>query len=250
MLRSVRKLSEYTVLATDGEMGHVSEFYFDDESWTVRHLVVDVSAWLPERRRVLISPGVLGQSDWKSKQFPVNLSRDQVKNSPSVDLNRPVSRQIEQALLNYYALPLYWSRPEGIPVTPETIGELPDPAVLEEKAREYGGDLHLRSTREVMDYAVQAKDGDVGYVADFILEDDSWIIRYLVIHVQEQLPGKQVLISPAWIEQVSWADSKASVNLLQRTIFDSPGYDPGVPLNRDYEQKLYKHYKQSEYWVG
>jgi hypothetical protein len=110
-------------------------------------------------------------------------------------------------------------------------------------------DSHLRSTKAVAGYYIDATDGEIGHVEDFIIDHDSWIIRYIEMDTRNWWPGKKVLISPRWIERVSWADSKVYVNLSQETIKSGPEYFDSVPITREYESQLYDHYKQAAYWL-
>jgi hypothetical protein len=109
-------------------------------------------------------------------------------------------------------------------------------------------DPHLRSTDDVSGHNIQAADGEIGHVEDFIVDDETWAIRYLIIDTRNWWPGKKVLISPKWIERVSWSESKVFVNLLRETIKQSPEYTEESPLTRDYETKLHRHYNRQEYW--
>ena len=110
-------------------------------------------------------------------------------------------------------------------------------------------DSHLRSTIEVNSYNIQASDGEIGHVEDFIIDDETWAIRYLVIDTHNWWPGKKVLVSPQWIERVSWSDSKVFVNLSRESIKNSPEYTEESLITRDYETILYQHYKRQGYWV-
>jgi hypothetical protein len=100
----------------------------------------------------------------------------------------------------------------------------------------------------VISYYIGARDGDIGHVEDFVVDDEGWYIRYLVIDTRNWLPGKKVLIDPRWIEGVSWAESKVFVDLLQEVIRNSPEYDSNAPLGRAYESQLYEHYNRPTYW--
>ncbi len=107
MLRSMKDLENYTIRATDGTIGHVKDFYFDDEAWVIRYLVVDTGSWLSSRK-VLISPIAIGHPDWTEKVLPVSITKEQVKNSPNIDTDKPVSRQHEIRYLGYCGYPFYW----------------------------------------------------------------------------------------------------------------------------------------------
>ena len=111
MLRSMKNdLKGFTVGATDGDIGTVEEVYFDDTSFTVRHLVVDTGGWL-SGRKVLISPMALRDIDWGGKRINATLTKAQVEKSPAIHTDRPVSRQHEIEYYGYYGYPSYWAGP-------------------------------------------------------------------------------------------------------------------------------------------
>jgi hypothetical protein len=196
---------------------------------------------------VLIAPHVIGQPDWASRKFPVDLTREQVKDSPDIDADLPVSRQQELALREHYQWPLYWS----VPLTPTPPASVALHEAQTERIRKQiaSADPNLRRIGEVIGYKMEGRDGTLGVVDDFIVEDDSWIIRYLVLDTQEWLSGKQVLIAPHfWIQEISYDASKVSTDLLRQHIIDSPDFDPAEPINREYEITLYDYYGRPYYW--
>jgi hypothetical protein len=157
MLKSVVQLQGATIRATDGEIGKVDQFYFDDETWAIRYLVVNTSSWLAGRL-VLISPIALGQRDWESKRLDVALTKKQIEDSPPIDTHKPVSRQHEAVYLGYYGYPYYWggpnlwglgSYPAGLGVRREAVTEA---EASEARAGRESADSHLRSTNEVTGY--------------------------------------------------------------------------------------------------
>jgi uncharacterized protein (TIGR02284 family) len=249
MLRSVSELTGYSILATDGQIGKVAEFYFDDITWTIRYLVVDTGNWLVNQK-VLISALVLGQPEGQTRQLSVDLTQKQVENAPSIDLDRPVSRQHEIALHDYYGWPWYWiSVPGGVyplgvpPVAPsEIIKDEEDELEEKEPPEEQRADPHLRSTAEVMGYHIAATDGEIGHVEDFIVDDESWTIHYMVVDTRNWLPGKKVLLSPAWIDLVSWPELRVHIGVTQERVKNSPEYDPSIPVNREDGTRLYDFY--------
>jgi uncharacterized protein YrrD len=248
MLRSMKSLFGTKILAIDGEIGYVHDFFFDDESWVIRYLVVDTGSWLPERK-VLLSPEVLGAQDWNANTFSVDLTREQVKSSPDIDVNKPVSRQHETKLHQHYGWDYYW-----LPGAHHWAGHVsPPPAAKKEERPPVSGskpevDYHLRSAKEVIGYHIQATDGKIGHVEDFIIDLISLIIRYMIVDTRDWLPGRKVLVSPAWVENVSWGDSKVYVNLTQEEIKYSPEFNPSDPVNRRYEERLYDYYGRPKYW--
>jgi hypothetical protein len=241
MLRSTKELWGYRILATDEDIGRVHDFFFDDERWILRYLVVDTGTWLPGRK-VLISPVALRGADWANKLFSLKLSKEQVEKSPPVDTDKPVSRQKEMELHTHYGWAIYWPVPAVPPVVPTDARQ-------EESEENKESDAHLRSTREVCGYRIQATDGEIGHTEDFIIEEESWTIRYMVVDTRNWLPGRKVIVSPQWIEKVSWDEKSVHVDLLREDIENSPVYDPSAPVNREVEMRLYDYYGRPRYWV-
>lgn len=226
MLRSVKELEGYKVLAADGDIGQVYEFYFDDRAWTIRYLVVDMGARLTSRR-VLISPLALDKPDWELETFPVILTQEQVANSPDIDTDKPISRQQEIELHHYYHWPAYWTSTgvlghQMVSMPPNLTAGTPD---SQAKAEEMDDDPHLRSTREVIGYRIQARDGAIGHLEDFLIDDQTWSINYIVVDTINLLPSKKVRLAPDWIEQVDWARANVQIDLTKETIRNSPEYD-------------------------
>lgn len=249
MFRHCNKLKGYRLGATDGEIGKIEDFYFDDQTWTVRYLVADTGYWLPDRL-VLLSPHVLRSVDDAQKTLHVELTRRQIEDSPPITADQPMSRHFEQEYYKYYGWPVYWTGPAlwGPGPYPLYYSEIdPQP---EHQPAEAPGDPHLRSAKEVTGYRIQARDGEIGHVDDLIVEEATWSIRYLVVATGHWLPGKRVLMAPPWIQSVSWERSAVSVDLLRGTIEQAPDYDPHSLITRDYEINLFKHYSREGYWEG
>jgi hypothetical protein len=219
----------------------VDEFLFDDEQWTIRYLVVNTGGWLSDRL-VLVSPIAFRAVDWDSETFDVALTRQQVEQSPSIATDQPVSRQQEEEYSRYYGYPYYW---DGLGLW--GAGMYPRMAYLSAVDSTYGAtateaqptsDPHLRSAREVTGYTIQARDGDLGHVEDFIVDDESWVLRYIVVDTRDWWPGKHVLVSPRWIEAVRWTQSSVVIDLLRETIKAGKEYDPSTLLNRADKTRL------------
>jgi uncharacterized protein YrrD len=254
MLRNITELRGYAIRATDGEIGTVDDFYFDDEHWAVRYLVVDTGGWL-SGRKVLISPLSLGQPDFIGHLLPVSLTKVQVQHSPDIDTNRPVSRQHEAALFEYYGYPYYWSGDGlwgmgGYPgsLTAEGQFEARMQARWAEPADTHD-DVHLRSARVVIGNHVHASDGDIGHVQDMLVDDHTWAVRYLVVNTSNWWIGHQVLLAPRWVDAVSWPEAKVTVGLKRSTISHGPRYDAGAQLDRQQEQALYQYFNRPDYWT-
>lgn len=251
MLRSITKLKGMSIFATDGEVGTVSSLFFDDETWTIRYLVASTGSWLMERE-VLISPKSLTHVNWIEGGVNVSLTKEQVENSPAIDLLSPVSRLQESALMNYYDYPYYWDNSElggmmpfPIPVQAESTASKTN---LNDSASQSPTDTRLRSTETVTGYPIAATNGEFGHVEDFVIDDESWEIRYLVIATRNWWTGKKVIIAPQWINSVDWVDSKVHINLTSEAIKDSPEFNEATLISREYENQLYNYYGHPGYW--
>lgn len=265
MLRSMHDLEGYAILATDGTIGHVRDFYFDDQRWVVRYLVVETGSWLSSRK-VLISPVAIALPNWADKVLPVSITREQVKNSPDIDTDKPVSRQHEMQYLGYYGYPYYWAD-EGLwgqGAYPGTVlmglgaggsdaayrhAQAEDDRAEAKARQSKSGDPHLRSCKAMMTYHIEATDGGIGHVQGLLVEEGTWAIRYLVVDTSNWWLGHQVLIAPQWIQEVRWTDHTVSVNLTQQAVKDAPPYDAAAPLTREQELVLHKHHGRAGYWA-
>ena len=252
MLTNAAHLNGLVIRATDGELGTVNQLYFDDETWAVRYLTVETGGWLGGRQ-VLISPISVVRIDWPEKRLDVALTKAQVENSPDIDTHKPVSRQHEAACLGYYGYPNYWEGPYlwGSAFFPAdlTYPQTAPAGPMADTIRRQSTDSHLRSTEGVTDYYIETVDGEIGHVAGFVVDDGAWAIRYIEVATRNWWPGKKVLISPAWIERVSWTDSKVYVGLSREAIQNGPEYIESTPITREYENRLYFHYGRPPYWL-
>jgi hypothetical protein len=174
------------------------------------------------------------------------LTIQEIKDSPDINSDPPVSYQEKININCQVWIPL--GSPVGRPIYPISKSMPEDSGYINDKIAS-SGDPCLRSVQEVLDYKIHANDGEIGHVEDFIMETDVWIIRYMIIDTRNWFPGgKKVIISPSWIDQVNWTQSKVHVNLPCRVIKDSPEFDPATPVNREYESRLYDYYGRPVYW--
>jgi hypothetical protein len=246
MLINSKALNGYRLDSIDGEIGAAKEFYFDDQHWTIRYLVADTGSWLTGRT-VLISPYALLGVNKAEHIISINLTKKQIEDSPPLSRDKPVSRQFEESYYGYYGWPEYWGGPYSWGPTPYIER---DRERWNDRARnDKPWDPHLRSTRDVTDHHVEASDGEIGHVEDFIIDDETWTIRYLVVGTRNWWPGKKVLVSPRWIDRVSWTDSKVFTALSRESIKRSPEYTESAILNREFEDALHQHYKRKGYWM-
>ena len=251
MLTPFEQLHGYELAATDGEIGEVEEFYFDDQDWRIRYFVVATGPWL-SGRYVLIAPGALREVDSQSAAIAVELTREQVRDSPPLDSDKPVSRQYEQQLHRHYNWDPNWVVPGAAGLgahAPAVFAQqeaLAEPAPTDQTEAE--GDPHLRSSAELVNrYAIHAQDGEIGRVYDFVIDDDGWRVRYIVVRTGVWL-GKDVLLAPEWIERISFDRSEVFVNLPRSAIQDAPVYDDTLPISRAFEQRLHDYYGRKTYW--
>lgn len=245
MFEKADNLKHYRIHANDGEIGSVEEFYFDDKHWTVRYLVVETGNWL-SGKDVLISPYAITSVNRDKKTIHVNLSKKQIEDSPDRDSHRPISQQFEESYNAYYSWPSYWGGPFA-------WGNYPFAGTALEhwdlsRERVYSEDRNLRSTKDDSGHNIEATDGEIGHVADYVIDCDSWTIRYLVVDTTNWWPGKKVLISSQWIERISWLEGKVLVAMTREDVRNSPEYSETALLERDYEAVLHKHYRREGYW--
>jgi hypothetical protein len=257
MLRNAKELEHYELRARDGKIGHLVDLFFDDREWIVRYLVADTGTWL-DRRKVLISPVAVSRAEWDQRLLPLNLTQEQIRNSPSVDTERPVSREHELALTHYYDWPAYWGA-AGFPDVGFALPLVPPYIPDTQPAREAAApappaavheDPHLRSVRAVRGHTIEAKDGNVGHVEDFLIDDRSWEVRYLIVDTRNWWPGRMVIVAPQWIHDVGWEEAKVRVDLTRNAIRTSPAYDPSKPITPDYAGQLHDHYEKERRPIG
>lgn len=249
MLWNASKIKGYSVAASDGDIGTVSDLLFDDDSWRIRWLVVDTSTWFTERK-VLLPTSTLGHVDQKNERFSVKLTRQQVKDSPDIDTQRPVSRQSENDIYSYYGWTPYWGGGlyvggYGSGVTAPIVSPVPDAQGIRREAVEAQhrrDDPNLRSIDTVEGYYIKATDGDIGHVEDMLIEETDWSIHYLVVDTKNWWPGKKVLISPRSAEDINWANKTVSLNVDRERVKNSPEYDASTIVDRAYEDRFGAYY--------
>lgn len=252
MIYTMREFEGYAIAASDGALGSVKDVYFDDDAWVVRYFVVETGSWL-EGRRVLISARSLTAVP-TTRWLTIDATREQVRNSPSVETELPVSRQREQTLFDYFGWPPYWGMAPlggggiapGVVPTPPAPGAAPHPhdaragTIHEEPP--HNGDPHLRSVREVRGYSITARDGSIGKVEDLLVDADSWDIRALAIDTRKWLPGRTVLIPPPTVCAVRWTETDLLVDLTREEIRQGPSFDSAQAITTDATDQLLSYY--------
>lgn len=258
MLRTAKALQKLELQARDGVLGKVNDFYFEDDRWTLRYLIIETGSWF-NSRKVLISADAIAGADWEKSQLSVNLTREQVRGSPGIDTEKPVSREQQADLHAYYAWPAYWMGAGYLNGTPASVGggalgigmvppmgAVPPvgavPVEILAGRTAPDGDPHLRRGNAVAGCRIEASDGSIGHVEDFLIDDGTWDIRYIVIDTRNWLPGRKVVIFPGWIRDVDWAGSRVSVDLTRERIEAAPAYDPDKVWDAEYAVRLETHY--------
>lgn len=248
MLRAFSDLKNLSLGAIDGDIGTVKDAYFDDRHWTLRYLVATTGSWL-SGRTVLLVPQAIRGVDWEQQRVNLDLTREQVRDAPGIESDKPVSRQQEASYFDYFGYSYYWSGAMwdgGLGVSGGAeiaAAQLAQRAEAEARDRrdEEKGDPHLRSAEEVHGYTIEAQDGEIGSVKDFLFEDTNWSLRYFVLDTRKWLPGRKVLISTDWIDRVNWESRAVAVAMLRDEVRASPEYDPN-DLRPEHEESLYRHY--------
>jgi len=262
MFRAAKEMTGIALEAVDGTIGKLEQFLFDDQNWAIRYLVVDIGSWL-SGKRVLLSPAAI--EGVRHHELLIKNTKEQIRNSPDINMANPVSRQQEQELHDYYSWPFYWVYPQSY----SSLGGALYPGLTqplayssdverdaltsealkkEEHFQEQTRQSHLRKTNEVIGYGIQATDELIGHVDDFIIDDEHWVVRYIVIDTSSFLHVKKALIAPQWTKGIDWAEADVYVDFDKETIRKGPEYDPLVPITREFENRLYNYYERNKYW--
>jgi hypothetical protein len=249
MLWNASAIKGYTIEASDGEIGTVADLLFDDRTWTTRWLVVSTGNWFL-RHKVLLPLSALGKPDAEQRQFSVQLTRQQVKDSPDADTDLPISRHVEANVFNYYGANPYWT--SGFALESNAIAT---PLVLPLSRNDTGprarsgtdavpqdGDPDLRSTDAIIGYHIAATDGEIGHVEDFLVDDADWRLRYMTVDTKNWLPGQRVLLSPRQIKEIDWSNKRIRVDVDREKIKSAPLYDPQMTSDGPYNDRFHAYF--------
>jgi hypothetical protein len=226
----------YAVRAVDGDIGRTVDFYFDDETWTVRYLVVQTE--MDDEgvaKTVLLSPMAISIADFDTRQIEINRTAEQVRNSPGRETDRPVSREWEKNYSQFYRWPYYWMGPglwgmwgtplqaAGAPyMSPERL------AALDARDKPPSGN-RLRSGLEVIGYAVEASDGSAGRVEDLLVDDVSWKVHHIMVDTTSWWPGGEVLVPTDLAADIDWPRQQIRFDLSREDIQNRPEFRPSGP---------------------
>jgi hypothetical protein len=246
MLWDASAINGYAIEANDGRLGTVSDLFFEDVGWVVRWLVVDTGNWLPGHK-VLLPVSALGHPDRALRHFPVKLTMQQVKDSPDVATDQPVSRQVEARVYESYGWDPYWTggyfpMESGMatPFVAPSYRKTGGTARADAQPKE--GDPHLRSIATITGYQIRASDGGIGHVEDFLVDDADWSIRYIKVDTRNWWPGEWVLISPYSVREIDWSGRLVHINVNRQKVKDSPRYDPCITIDGAYEERFLTYY--------
>jgi hypothetical protein len=249
MLKFASALKGQALHASDGEIGAVADFLFDDRNWAARWVVIDTGPWL-NRRKVLLHPAVIGAAEAGQARLPVALTVAQVRGSPELSEHEPVSTKLERHLYDYYgwepaalesafgANPIAskFSAPPLFVFTPAS----------EAAANLQDGDPHLRGADAIVGYHVVGVDGAIGKVSDLLVDDVAWSLPYLVVDAGNWWSGKHVLISRHAVREISWAEREIRVEVSRVQVKASPAWSALGDVDANYEKDLHDHYD----WPG
>ena len=225
MKRSLKSLTSLSLAGIDGRIGKVKDLYIDDQSWIIRYWIVDTGDWFPGKK-VLISVQSLTIQDWQNDVLEVGLTLDQIKNSPDIDTEQPVSRQQEMKLYEHFPWRIYWgpgmgSKGQLAPMTESVKAALA-------KDADYHNNYdnpHLRSMDKLIGYDIQATDGHCGKLVDMIVDTENWEIISLVIEMGSWLSSDKVLLPASAVTEINWAGSDIALSLSQQQIKESSPYE-------------------------
>ncbi len=272
MYLSAKHLNGFEIRSNGDVLGRLADLFFDAQTWDIRYTVMDTGGWLMGRR-VMLSRDAIDSTDFQGHALCVTATKQQVENSPGIDLLRPVSPKDLAAIHKHYGWPAFQGLPIVTPTVPMGFLAPPTPynspdnpdvpcaeatdAEGEEQVAQFcftaeasahanSSDVHLRSMNEVDGYHILAQDGGLGHVQDFLLEEADWSVRYLVVDTRNWIPGRVVLLPPKFVSEVDWQESTVRVNLTREQVRTSPEYNHSVPLSPEYEHNLREHYGVKE----
>jgi hypothetical protein len=257
MLFAVSGLEGCPVRVTDGDVGSVKDFLFDDQNWKIRWMVVGAGKWLPGRQ-LLIHPSAIApltlppkprlpmMSPGDTLEISVNLTRAEIEAGPEAREDEPVNRDMEALLYDYYGWDPYWGATHfGAAVLPNAEQRIVDDAVRRDAGDVIppvdGGD-HLHSVASFKGYYVHAVDGDIGHVENLLADDSNWEIRYLVIATRNWWPGKIVQLSPYAVKEIDWFGEHINMNVTRDQVRSAPAWDPLALMDEASEDELHRHF--------
>jgi hypothetical protein len=257
MLFAVSGLEGCPVRASDGDVGIVKDFLFDDANWKIRWVAVGAGDWLPGRQ-LFIHPSAIApltlppkprlpmMSQGEELELTVNLTREQIAAGPHSAEDEPVSRDMEALLYEYYGWDPYWGATHfGAAASPNAEQRIVADAAhrnAEAEIPPVDGVDRLHSVVELKGYYVHATDGDIGHVENLLADDANWEIRYLVIATRNWWPGKVVQLAPYAVKDIDWFGEHIDMNVSRDQVRSAPAWDPLALADEASEGELHRHF--------
>lgn len=248
MLLSLKQLLNFSLYGTDGPLGRVDDFYFEDSTWAVRYIVAKTGTWITHDYALVSPLSIVKDFDLHNQSIELDLDKQIIKQAPPADLIKPISEQFERKFFKFYKKRPYWEG-EGLWADSDQLSDIRGKISFEADPNQKRNS-NLRSTKEVLNYEIQSNDGNIGYINDFILDDSNWKIRYLVVDTHKWLPEKLVTIPPNWCQTIDWLNRKVVFDASKKEIKGAPSFNPNQPINRSYETKVYDYFCRPVYWKG
>jgi hypothetical protein len=234
MLKNAGDIMTYRLSAGDGDLGQIVKLLFDEETWTVRYIVVRTRG-----QDVFVSPVGITSVDNTRGIVVAGSTGEALRAAPSFDTGQPVTRSQESDYFDYHGWHAYWEGESrwGDAACP---GPLLSPPRSEERTvvRSASCDSFLRVTDDVEGFSVQCPEGELGCVKDLLIDLRTWAIRYTLIDTGE----RRLLLSPHWIDQIGWLERTMIVDIPAGMLRKAPPYGTGHPVTDDYERRLFTHY--------
>ena len=257
MMHLLSDLTNFAIKATDGKIGTVADFYFDDRRWVIRYLVVNLGSALGlDNRKVLLSPATIKHINHNEKIIAVDMSLSEIENSPVIDTAHSLSSNYEIDYLSYYGYAFNWDNgsQNSFAVDDETVVHVVDAKAQKsedvfidiDSVRRMYGDRHLRSCHEIINYQIQAADGEIGRLKSMLIDDDTWAIQCCIANTGNWWFGHQVLITPQAIRDISWGSTKIYVDMTQQQIKGAPLFDYSLTNDNRYELGVYLHQDRNQ----
>ena len=255
MLFAVSGLIGCEVKASDGDIGAVNDFLFDDRTWIIQWMAVDTGGWLPGRR-AFIHPSAIAPLELPPKpalpmmsrgetlELSVNLTRREVEAGPLAREGEGVTGDMETLLYDYYGWDPYWGASHfGAAALPNAESRIVDGAARREaEVPPVAGVDRLHSVTEFNGYAVHALDGDIGHVENLLADDSNWEVRYLLIATRNWWPGKVVRLSPYAVKAVDWFGEGVNMNVTREQVRSAPEWDPLAMVDEASEAAFHRHF--------
>lgn len=211
-------------------IGIVDDLLIEDGSWNVRYLAVTTN--VPLTRRVLLSPVAIDRFDHASKSIATTLTAQQVVDSPPLNCDQPISRQYEEALVDYFGWPIYWfGRTILKPQTLEAMAASDAMSSVDETSC-----TNLRSAAEICGYQIQTHNGVAGVMNDLVIQLDAWTVDFATADSKSWLPSESSMFSTNWIRQIDWYSQNVAIDLSKSALEPVTGRDQqpaitGEPLS-------------------